>query len=134
MQRPYLGPCKTSMIEFYHTFLTAFTKKKIHDKPQMFYMVLNRPLCNICGNKQVYAWLQTKIYRKFGEILPWNALLEIWIRVIKEAYLGLFQISMMKSFCENSLRDLRSKTHPCFYGTILMILWKKSLVQSFVLF
>ena len=28
--------------------------------------------------------------------------------------------------------DLRPKTHPSFYGIILMILWKKGLVQSFV--
>ena len=30
--------------------------------------------------------------------------------------------------------DLRPKTHPSFYVIILMILWKKSLVQSFVVF
>ena len=30
--------------------------------------------------------------------------------------------------------DLRSKIHSCFYGITLMILWKKSLVQSFVVF
>ena len=27
--------------------------------------------------------------------------------------------------------DLRPKTHPCFYGIILMILWEKSLSESF---
>ena len=30
--------------------------------------------------------------------------------------------------------ELKPKTHPCFYGIILMILWKKSPVQSFVVF
>ena len=37
----------------------------------------------------------------------------------------LLQISL-------SLGDLGQKTHPCFYGIFLMILWKKCLVQSFV--
>ena len=30
--------------------------------------------------------------------------------------------------------ELRPRTHPCFYGIILMILWKKRFVQSFVVF
>ena len=29
-------------------------------------------------------------------------------------------------------RDLRPKTHHCFHGIILMIIWKKNFVQSFV--
>ena len=39
--------------------------------------------------------------------------------------LGPSQLSQVKG-------DLRPKTHPGFYGIILMILWKKGLVQSFV--
>ena len=30
--------------------------------------------------------------------------------------------------------ELRPKTHPNFYGLILMVLWTKSLAQSFVVF
>ena len=35
---------------------------------------------------------------------------------------------------QNSLRlgDLRPRTHLCFYGIFLMILWKKNLAQNFV--
>ena len=28
-------------------------------------------------------------------------------------------------------RDLRQKSHHCFYGIILMILWEKNFVQTF---
>ena len=30
--------------------------------------------------------------------------------------------------------DLRPKLHPCFYDTFFLILWRKSLVQSFAVF
>ena len=30
--------------------------------------------------------------------------------------------------------ELRQKLHPCFYGIFLLILWRKSLVQSFAVF
>ena len=39
-----------------------------------------------------------------------------------------------KCFSFHLKEDLGPKTHPCFYVIMSMILWKKSLVPSFVLF